>query len=388
MAKALSLSLPVFKKKPQQSAAKKIKTALSIDIGNKMTKIVIGRQKGNTIGVEKAFAIRTPENACYDGLITNTEELGRVLKDFISKSNIRLKDVIFTIESTKIIKRELIIPEVSDDDMLGVVTYEMGQYLPIDTNSYIIQCKKLEKITSEDGSSKMKVSVGALPKNIIEDYMKMLSSVGLQPHAMDIHSNALEKLVQMDIANNKSREVADKNVVFVDMGHTFFNIAVFENGKCTLNRVMEIGGQMIDKLISDRLQIDSFKAESVKWDLCSKINVLDIARKYGDLSKIDMNGRTDNEKILIEMISIINYWMNQIEKVFKYYTTRDRNNSIDQIYIYGGCSLINGIDDYFEKRFSVRSGRITSLGQYDYLQSGMAKEMPLYTNAIGALIRS
>ena len=384
--KPLSLSFKNFAKKPDDKGqGGKLKIALSLDIGSYNTKMLLGRQKADSLFVEQAVITRTPEKAYADGEITDGTSLGETLKHLITQANTSVRDLVFSIDSTKILKREFIIPQIPDEDILGLVTYEMGQYLPIDISGYSIQPKVIGAVMEGD-EEKIRVAVNAVPRNMIQAYQKLFTDVGLKPVSMDINPNSVEKLLLFDIRRRPSGEYADKNVVFIDMGHSFFNVSVYENGNYQFSQDIEIGGRMIDAMMGDLLRIDAEKARKVKKEICGQLNAVELDKKYGRAPS-GYQPRSVNEEALIGLLSILNNWAGQVDNVLQY-MSHSRVRNIDKIYLYGGSSFINGIDAFFESKLAIKTAIANAFGCCEYKQGinpqGVAAT---HTNALGAILR-
>lgn len=373
------------KQKPQKKKkAIRGKVLLGIDVGSKVTRVLVGTCKVNKIEVEQYVNGKNKSDIAANGKIINTEQAEANLKGLIKFSGSLIKDAVSTVESTEIIKRELIIPDVPESDILGLVTYEMGQYLPIDTSSYLIQYKKADSFV-ENGVTKVKVIVGAMPRSIIGVYAQVFAGAGITPYSLDTNSNSIEKLLKFDVENNPESPFKSRNVAFIDMGHSYFNISLFGDTNFLFSKLIEIGGSMIDSLISKQLNIGSTEAENFKLELSSRVSIIDLARKFVD-REAAMQSVTGNQKILLGFLEVIDKWLYEIDSVLKYYTTRNRKNAIDEIYLYGGCSYYKDIEKYFEYKLNIKTSRITNLGCVQCKDQRIEGELPNFLNLLGALI--
>ena len=71
--------------------------------------------------VHKAFAFRTPEHAVEDGYIRDKEAFASALKAELSRHDIHEKEVVFTLSSSKVVTREVMIPFVKDNKIMGII---------------------------------------------------------------------------------------------------------------------------------------------------------------------------------------------------------------------------------------------------------------------------
>ena len=137
--------LKLTKAKLGVSAKKKDIKCLSIYIGTKYVKCVTGQRINNKLKIDKTFKIKLPDDIYENGHIKNTDEMKSILQKALSDNGVKIKQVICTIESSYAIKREIIVPAVEGEDLSEMVSYEIGQYLPIDINSYVLQYKIMLK---------------------------------------------------------------------------------------------------------------------------------------------------------------------------------------------------------------------------------------------------
>ena len=383
--KPITLSFKSAKKQDAKRQIARLRIALSLDIGSYNTKMLVGRQKANALFIEQAMTARTPENACADGAVADAAQLGSMLKGLISQDKTLTKDLVFSIESMKIIKREFIIPKLPDADIPGLITYEMGQYLPIDISEYAVQPKVIGSVR-ESGEDKIKVLANAVPKSIIQAYQRLFTAAGLKPVSMDLNPNSIEKLIQFDMENNPLSEFHDKNVVFIDMGHSRFSVSVYENGQYQFNRDIEIGGHMIDAMIANLLRIENDKAQKLKKEICGNINVSDLAKKYGQLPS-GYQPQNTNEQLLIELLAIFTQWTDQTANVLQY-MTRSRARNIDRIYLFGGSSLINGIGGFIESRLSIPVSAANVFTCCEFARGTGSRDLIItHMNALGTILR-
>ncbi|MDR1540978.1 MAG: pilus assembly protein PilM [Clostridiales bacterium] len=372
------------KKKAQAKATDKL--TISLDVGSHNTKMLVGRLKPSGILIEKALMELTPANSYSDGDVLDAGQLTALLKDMTTRNRIASTDLVFSVESTKFIKREFALPQIPNEDIIGLATYEMMQYLPIDISEYSIAPHIIGEI-EEDGAKKIRVSVCAVPKSIIQTYQKLFTGIGLNPLSMEIHSNSIEKLIQFHEKSSPNSVYANKSVVFIDMGHSFFNVSFYEKGLYQFNQVIEAGGRDLDSIISKALNINEKKAEKVKREIFRKISVEDLESKYANAAS-DYHPGSVKVKLLIDLLSAITQWVVQINGVISY-MKRSKEKSIDRIYIYGGASQISGLSSFLEKSLGIKTTVPKSLCRFTCARD-IDKQIAVadYGNALGAFLRA
>lgn len=348
----------------------KNKPKLSIDIGSKNIKIVEGSFNGDSIVLENIIEIPTPANCYHDGQIIDVDILANAIKTALESNNVKATDVSYSMMSNSILNRVIELPSVKDEDIANMLEFEIGQHFPINLDEYITQSKIIEKI--EEEPKKSIISVSALPKMIAEEYLKLTNALDLRPLSLDTNSNAISKLIYEEArVNGELDRLLKSTIAVLDIGFNYTNITIIEKGNLKFNRLIDFAGKDIDINIANSFNISVEESEEKKL----KIKGLGIEEENISLSLM---------KDVIE--STIENLYSEIERIFKFYTSRSLGNAIGAIYLYGSTSNTVGLDKYIQDRFDISTHILKELG---IIESNKYKDENLiqYVNAIGALIR-
>ena len=363
----LNSSYKVNKAENKKWSKEKSKSVLSIDLGSNSIKLVEGKFNKNKLSLNKLIQIPTPEDSISDGRILNLQAIIDILDFSIKGNNIKAKDVIFTTNSSSIINRDITIPIVEDDEMETVIRYEIQQYLPINLDDYIIQFVVLDEIVDDVGA-KLKVNVTSFPEKMAFSYYSVINSLDLNPYALDVTYNSVNKIANYSQYTSKDGQVIGGTVAFVDMGATSINVAIFKNGKLDFTRMIKSGGDNIDYALSQSLNMSIKSTESIK------IKEADLLSNKEDAKNETIRKAVDD--ILEELERILQFYMNK------------SNTNIDKVYIYGGLSNLNNINLYMKNKLSMDIARIDRVSNIDITSTDLLNEnIGQYLNAIGAIIR-
>lgn len=349
----------------------KRKHMISIDVGHKSIKAVEGQViKDGRIKVFAKSSVDLPEGCFENGVINDRQMFAQSMGEVLKKIHSNTKDVVLSFESTEVIKRNLIVPKVSDDDLADLVRYEITEYLPIDINNYVMQHKRLG--TTDD--SKVEVQVVAVPLTIVNEIHEVIKELGYNPIGMDLHTNGLESLV------SKSQRYSEGTVAFVDIGYKYTNIIIFQNGQYVFNRLVAIGVNIFDTAMRSVVDDD----DNVVGDPVSvRIGEIWKQYRYGDLSLIQMD---DEERVFIdEIVTTMDMLLDEIDKVVKYYNNRELGNHIDAYRLYGYGGLIPGMADALSTRFE---SPVENLQVEEFAEILPGAENPLFFKAITAMLPS
>ncbi|WP_202710853.1 type IV pilus assembly protein PilM [Sporosalibacterium faouarense] len=345
---------------------------LAIDLGNKNIKIVEGKQQGNQVIIEKATSVATPLHSYNDGQILDKESLKSIIHGTLEASNIKAKKTICSIESTSIITREITLPNVKEGEMDSMVKYEVEQYLPIMLDDYVVEYKVLNEF-EEEGVSKSRILVAAIPKLIVENFLELFKEINLKPYVLDVNSNAISKVFFKKLKVNQDESNLEKTIGVIDIGHNFINVDIISKGIVQFSRLINSGGKDIDINIANHFNLSLEEAEK------KKINDSNIEKNIG---------LAPSTEILNDAVkSSIDNWIAEINRVFQYYTTRSTGNKIDKLYLHGGSSSLKGIAPYMHSLLNMPVEQIKDIDKIKLSKTSENIKIANYLNAIGAIIR-
>lgn len=349
---------------------------LSLDIGSHSIKFVVGQEQGDKIKLSEAFSVPLVNEVYENGNFLDPDAMKVLVESALRSQHIRVKDVVVSIESTEIIKREMVIPKVDPEDQADLIAYEVNQYLPIDTSAYVIQHINLEDF-EEEGTQKSRILLGALPKEMVTSHFEWLKTCGLNPVFMDFHSNSIEKLINFSVLRNLYKD--EKTAAFIDFGHKMINIGIYESGEYKFNRLLRMGGNAINQFISRHLELEYNEAEDRK----EKTSIAALSKAYSEVSEV----QDPKTMVVMDTVEYLNDCIEEVSKVFKYYTSRGQDHTIEKVYLYGGSSKFQDLSNYVSERLDIKVELLKTLPNVEISAKLHQDELPLYANAIGALIR-
>lgn len=136
------------------------KKVLSILIGSDCTKVCElkykKKYKNKGIRVYKSLVFDTPKGSVEDGFIKDMNVFGEELKNRLKAAKIKSYRVVFTINSSRIANREIIIPPVKEKRIIDIINTGASEYFPIDMNEYILSYQILEKSTAASSKDNQK----------------------------------------------------------------------------------------------------------------------------------------------------------------------------------------------------------------------------------------
>lgn len=344
---------------------------ISIDIGSKNIKVVIGKKHVNSVKVNKVYTIPTPLVSFEDGVITDSIKIKEALLTVPEIRDGKIKNTVVTTKSTAIVQREIVVPKADGKELDSVVKYELDKYLPINMEEYVLQYVITGNVT-EGNMTKLKLRVVAYPKNIVESYYKLFKELKLKPVAMDISSNSVVKLIngknKLDI-NNENYD-SSANVIFIDLGNENCNILFTSDRKYEFSRIIPYGGKFINMNIKKGLLVSMEQAEEIKLKL----------------AELNQNSEPTFEMVEINVKEALRILTSEIDRIIEFYKNKNSGSKIDKIILCGGGSNLLSIEDYFSKALSIPTFKLESISSVE-MPRDSENDINMYLNAIGALIR-
>lgn len=371
-------------KKTQLAAGKKDKkkkpsseTLISLDFGTKEIKGVYGKVQGKKLRISGFFAEPVNPEWYKNGIIRNEQAGLDALQRLISSKEISTKNIVCTVEGTNIVKREIVVPKLSKNDMDSLLQYEMGQYLPINPSEYIMQYIEREHFI-EDNVEKLRLLVIVIPKAAVEGILGMIHKAKLNPYALDVHFNSMRKLIDFNEGKINDESVRDKTVALIDIGSNNTDIIVLKEGKFQFNVLLEIGYSYFEEVVGSETGLSG-------TELKTRTN--ELLKRLPEQSETIAGSEKDEDGYLLHiLLNKMESYISEIDRSLKYYTTQSNSNRVHNIYLYGGGTTEHGLSALIERQLEIKTDYLKFM---DCIETGTGTEKYIakFWNAIGALIR-
>lgn len=334
---------------------------LSITLNNEYIKVTeLSKKNKNTTTIHKAVTVPTPPRCYNDGYIRDRAELAKQIKIAIDSNRMESNKVIFSLASTKVVTKEVIIPSVKPKQIEGIITMNAKEYFPINLDEYLINYTVLEKIeaVTEEDNDKLKIMVMAMPEDMVNMYYEMASTLGFKIKAIDFVGNSTYQALKMQVDDSPSV------VIQVENDATIINI--MNKKVLQLQRTIPYGKSVVVNALMD--------AARMKYDPALR-RLQEDPILHTQLGEDEV---TDSLQILISNVS----------RVIDYYSTRNANATIEKAYIIGNATTIINFSELFgnELRLPVESLEVLkgiATDKKTYVESSM---IPSYLINIGAFM--
>ena len=298
---------------------------LTIDITNESITIVEvtpSNKKQSTI--HNAIIFETPEDAYEDGVIRDKERVAEAIKSQLSANGITNKNAIFVLTSTKIVNREVLVPFVKENKIKGIINANSSEYFPVNIEDYVVSHSVLETVTDEENNKQLRVLAVAAPENMVRSYYDLAALAGLKVVALDYIGNAMLQLI-------KTQTTEAMTTMVIQLGSESTVLNIVKGDTLLLQRTVPYGTNVVVNEVMDAKGVDATTA----------MTLLQNER----LLTVDFD---DNA-----ITGAFRYLINNIGRVMDFFTSKNPDKPIDDVFLTGDGALIKGIDGLFKVQLNV-----------------------------------
>lgn len=314
------------------------KKVISIETGIQWTKVALVDYRKKNPPVHEAFAFRTPEHAVEDGYIRDKDSLARALKEELVRRQILEKDVVFTLSSSKVVTREVVIPYVKDNKIKGIIDAQSRDYFPMDISGYTISYSKMD-IVEDDGKKQLKLLLVAIPDNLLGNYVSFAQLAGLKVETFDYIGNGCIQLMCDSFVDN---------AMIIQLEEQATVISILENKKLAFQRVTPYGyGATISAVVDHPiLGIDD---EEKAFDFLLEHNVIfnkPSMPDNGDPAQQAID-QTQADEAYEDLAESLRYHLRIANTALDYYQNQVKKEFVGNVYLVGDGSRFAGIHKLF-----------------------------------------
>lgn len=306
---------------------------LTIDITNESITIVeVTPSMKKQTDIHNALIFETPEDAYEDGTIKDVERVAGAIREQLNANGITNKNVVFVLTSTRVVNREVLIPEVKENKIKGVISANATEYFPVNIEDYVISHSVLEHIVNEDKTKQIKLMVVAAPIAMVKGYYELGSMLGLNVQSIDYVGNAMLQLI-------KTQTSSSMTTMVIQLGSESTILNIVQGDTLLLQRTVPYGTNAVVTEVMDERGVDATTAMTLLQN--ERLITVDF----------DDNAAT----------GAFRYLINNIGRVIDYYITKNPDKPIDDVYLTGDGALIRGIDGLFKIQLNIQTRVMDSL---------------------------
>lgn len=353
---------------------------LSIEVGYALTRICEMDYRSKNPKVYKYFNVPTPQGAMSDGFLSDSEEFVAVVKDALAEHKVKTKQVVFSITSSKIATREVMVPVVKENQMAAMVKANASDYFPIDLTEYELAHLMLGAEKSDDKIERCKVLVMAAGKSLIAGYERFAARLGLRLAALDYAGSSVYQLMKA--------ECGEDTEMIIKIEERSTTALVISGQSLVLQRNIVYG---IDEAVqvlghgSEHGEVGYREVlELLKRKTCIKVALSPETRIIEADDEADESERIAEAKW--RLTESLAPFVGNVARVVDLYNSKNVDNPIKRVRIVGLGGDISGLSKLFTNELGIKTTVMGSLENMDLSRADGEGSPGLYVACFGAAI--
>ena len=321
---------------------------VSIEVGYSFIKLCEMDYKAKTPRVYRFAMVPTPLNVIEDGYLKESAGLRTAIKEALYRNKIKTKRAIFTVASSKIINREVMLPPVKPNMMEAMIKANLKDYFPIDLSDHEISHVVLETFKDGENAGKTRVLLVAAEKALVASYEALAQSCGLTLVDLDYVGNSIYQAVK------KEANKIPSMILKIEENQTI--ITVVKNNNMMLQRSVNYG---IDDAIHEVAANPAFDVieDNDAWQLIKRRCCIKVTLD-SDTKAVEPDTEQDDDMEIAQarmnVARTLSPLINSISRVVDFYNSRNPEH-IEQAYIMGMGGDMSGLSKLLTNELGIKT---------------------------------
>jgi type IV pilus assembly protein PilM len=285
---------------------------VGLDIGSRSIKVaeIAETKRGRTL---KHFGIvDIAHGAIEEGAIKDPEAVADSIRQLFKNYHIKENNVAVSIGGYSVIVKKINVQTMAEEQLQETIHFEAEQYIPFDISDVNLDFQILGE--NESNPNQMNVFLVAAKKEMVDDYMNLVTLAGLNPCIVDVEAFALQNTFESNY------DTQNENIALIDIGASKTSLNILKGNASVFMRDVSLGCGQINHKIMSLVDCSFEEAEQLK---------------YGDtpdkLSPDDLQGIIS---------SVVADWCTEIRRALDFFYSTYPEDQIKRIVLSGGGANI------------------------------------------------
>ncbi len=286
--------------------------SVGLDIGSRSIKVAEAEEKKKRWVLKKFGMIDIEPGLIEDGSVRNPEGVADAIRRLFKANRIKETNTAISVGGYSVIVKNISIQTMDEAQLRETIQFEAEQYIPFDIKDVNLDFQILGE--NADNPNQMDVVLVAAKKEIVQDYVSLVQSAGLNPCIMDVDAFALQNIYEANY------ETEGENVALIDIGANKTTLNILKGSFSVFMRDVSLGCHQISSKI-------------VSLAGCS----LEEAEELYNTEKSDKI----SSKELVEIVSsVVTDWCTEIRRALDFFYSTYPDDQIRKIILSGGGANI------------------------------------------------
>ncbi|MBD3237879.1 MAG: type IV pilus assembly protein PilM [Candidatus Eisenbacteria bacterium] len=324
----------------------KPKRTVALDIGASSIKLVEVERRGSKSKLAHCAVAALDSDAIVDGEVMNRPAVVRTIGELFSGQRIQRRRVVSGICGRGVIVKKIAMERMNHEEASEAIYWEAEQHVPYGIDDVVLDFKILD---TDIGPSQMQVLLVAAKRNVVMNHAEIVRESGLIPDVVDVHSFAVQNVLELNHAPEPGQVVA-----LLNAGAEITNICIVRDGTPLYTQDISTGAHRLIHAVQRAHQIPRREAD--------------------EAIRGASNGKIDISPLLDEFCRELSAGL---DKSLIFLRTAGDADGIDRVVVSGGCARIPGFLERLRAAQSVPVEQIDPLAEME-IPSGTldAQEAP------------
>jgi len=304
--------------------------AFGMDISDRSIKLAQLKRENNEINLIGYNRTEIPTGIISHGEISKEDELILIIKKSLENvrgKTIRTKSCIVSLPETEAFLRIAQLPIMTKEKLKDAIKWEAEANIPLPLSDIYLDWQIINKQPTYQN-----VLLGALPKKLVDSYLRVFKNSGLNPLIFEIESIATARAL---IKNNFN----ETPVLIVDLGSTRTNFIIFNQNSVIFTASLQLGNIILIEAIAKKMDINNEDAKNLKII-------------------VGLNPK-QKEAVFTAMEPHLNEIINKINECIDFYqerlSTNNHDKQISNIILCGGGANLIGLTDLITAKTQIET---------------------------------
>jgi type IV pilus assembly protein PilM len=331
--------------------------ALALDIGTYTIKAISGNP-GKVPEILRVVEVFNPLGVSLPTDDNQMEKLGQTIDTLIKDNNFTTTDVRLALPETVVSTKVISLPRLTDAELASAINWQAEQHIPIPPEELSLEYQVLYRPPKNDPNAQMRVLLVGVRKSIIERYIALFTSLGIEP--------ALLETQTLSVIRSAQFEVNDPTTLVIHIGASTMNMAIVHQGQIEFVITHLSGGQVLTRALEQQIGLDAAQAEGYK-------------RTYG-LDESQFQG-----KVRQSLVPGVKVMVSEFAKAIRFFASQHPSDAVKRVLLSGGAAQLPGFFQLITQELGVEVLLAAPFAQ----TKGVAPETnhPALTVCVGLLMR-
>lgn len=326
----------------------------------------VSQQRGGELSL-KTISEKQPAVASQIFTPEKVAEYAAVLKAVCQKAKVTARNAVVSLPVSAVFHAVVSLPPVAKNEFEKILKAKVKKLLPRPIEEMTLDYQILP---GAEGDKAQRVLINAVARDVVVFYTQIFQKAGITLDALESESTALERALI-----GRDQNVA----MIVDMGAEHTNFFIIDGGAAITHNSVEIGGDRVDKMLSEAFGIDLDLVGRFKQDWFEKL--------------LTYKNSVTKEEFLAFLRPIVEPIVKEIEYSFDLYLRQSDNigKRPEKVVLTGGAAFFPFLAEYIADKFNLKCyvgdpwGRIV---YQDGLKTTLHAIGPRMSVAIGLALRN